>query len=76
MHSLSVYCETPVTTEVTTHVDNIAAVAMNNLNEPYPGVAAHTGSDIDILQEIWSLKTSIKLKAEWVEDHQDTKHPK
>eukprot|EP00957_Ditylum_brightwellii_P156301 11896552-Ditylum_brightwellii.AAC.1 len=48
---------------------------MNNLNEPYLGVAAHTGSDIDIPQEIWSLKKSIKLTAEWVEAHQDTKYP-
>eukprot|EP00957_Ditylum_brightwellii_P208768 15358846-Ditylum_brightwellii.AAC.1 len=66
-HSLSLYCETPATSEVTTHVDNIATVATNNLDEPYTGVAAHTGLDIYILQEIWSLKKSIKLKAEWVE---------
>eukprot|EP00957_Ditylum_brightwellii_P201014 15323490-Ditylum_brightwellii.AAC.1 len=48
---------------------------MNNLEVPYPGVAAHTGSEIDILQEMWSQKQSgTKLKMKWGEAQQDTKH--
>eukprot|EP00957_Ditylum_brightwellii_P096224 7329805-Ditylum_brightwellii.AAC.1 len=73
---LSTYSQTSVIVEVTTHVDNILAVEINNLEAQYPGVATHTSSDIDILKEIWLQKQSgIRLKMEWVEAHQDTKHP-
>eukprot|EP00957_Ditylum_brightwellii_P145265 11063898-Ditylum_brightwellii.AAC.1 len=34
---LSTYCQTSVTAEVTTHVDNILTVDMNNLMALYPG---------------------------------------
>eukprot|EP00957_Ditylum_brightwellii_P134077 10221956-Ditylum_brightwellii.AAC.2 len=72
---LSVYSQASVKAEVSTHVDNILAVEMNNQEAPYPGVTAHTCSNIDILQEIWLQKQSgIKRKMEWVEAHQDTKH--
>eukprot|EP00957_Ditylum_brightwellii_P034863 2641581-Ditylum_brightwellii.AAC.1 len=47
---------------------------MNNIETAYPGVAAHTASDIDIIQAIWSYQKATKVKAEWVEAHQDTKY--
>eukprot|EP00957_Ditylum_brightwellii_P143911 10966099-Ditylum_brightwellii.AAC.1 len=61
--------------QVTVYVDNKAAVAMNNIETAYPGVAAHTASDIDILQAIWSYQMATNVKAQWVEAHQDTKYP-
>eukprot|EP00957_Ditylum_brightwellii_P094075 7162550-Ditylum_brightwellii.AAC.1 len=48
---------------------------MNNIETAYPGVAAHMASDIDILQAIWLYQKATKVKAEWVEAHQDTKYP-
>eukprot|EP00957_Ditylum_brightwellii_P001719 133050-Ditylum_brightwellii.AAC.1 len=48
---------------------------MNNIKTAYPGVAAHTASNIDILQAIWLYQKKTKVNAEWVEAHQDTKYP-
>eukprot|EP00957_Ditylum_brightwellii_P198024 15087267-Ditylum_brightwellii.AAC.1 len=58
------------------HVDNISTVSANNQDGPFPGVASHTASDIDILQKIWELYREHQCaNAEWVEAHQDTKYP-
>eukprot|EP00957_Ditylum_brightwellii_P193949 14770470-Ditylum_brightwellii.AAC.1 len=57
------------------HVDNISAVTANNQEGAFPGVAAHTASDFDLLQEIWSYWSFTCIKAVWVEAHQDTKYP-
>eukprot|EP00957_Ditylum_brightwellii_P197756 15065657-Ditylum_brightwellii.AAC.1 len=57
------------------HVDNISAVNMNNFDSAFPGVIAHTRSDVDLLLDIWHLKAEgIGLHTEWVEAHQDTKY--
>eukprot|EP00957_Ditylum_brightwellii_P000185 15215-Ditylum_brightwellii.AAC.1 len=61
--------------QVTAYINNKAAVVMNNIETAYLGVAAHTASDIDILQAIWSYQKSTTVKAQWVEAHQDTKYP-
>eukprot|EP00957_Ditylum_brightwellii_P016114 1213477-Ditylum_brightwellii.AAC.1 len=61
--------------QVTAYVNNKAAVAMNNIETTYPGVAAHTASDIDILQAIWLYQKSTTFKAQWVKALQDTKYP-
>eukprot|EP00957_Ditylum_brightwellii_P166519 12675451-Ditylum_brightwellii.AAC.1 len=58
---------------LTAHVDNIFAVKMNNFDAASPGVTAHTGSDIDLLLDIWQLKVEgIDIQTKWVEAHQDT----
>eukprot|EP00957_Ditylum_brightwellii_P188289 14334380-Ditylum_brightwellii.AAC.1 len=41
---------------LTAHVDNISAVKINNFDAAFPGVTAHTGSDVDLLLDIWRLK--------------------
>eukprot|EP00957_Ditylum_brightwellii_P203971 15337007-Ditylum_brightwellii.AAC.1 len=70
------YSNIKITETLTSHVDNISVVAMNNQDGTYLGIAAHTCSDIDILQEIWSLKVEgLQVNAGWVEAHQDTKYP-
>eukprot|EP00957_Ditylum_brightwellii_P204892 15341255-Ditylum_brightwellii.AAC.1 len=51
--------------QVLAHVDNITMVAMNNRVDQYTRVAAHTASDIDLLQEIWSHKMPNNVKAQW-----------
>eukprot|EP00957_Ditylum_brightwellii_P167002 12713745-Ditylum_brightwellii.AAC.1 len=57
------------------YVDNISAVKMNNFEAAFPGVTAHTGSDVDLLLDIWRLKAEgIDIQTEWVEAHQDTKY--
>eukprot|EP00957_Ditylum_brightwellii_P178892 13626467-Ditylum_brightwellii.AAC.1 len=49
---------------------------MNNFDSAFPGVTAHTGSDVDLLLDIWRLKAEgIDLHTGWVEAHQDTKYP-
>eukprot|EP00957_Ditylum_brightwellii_P174148 13258904-Ditylum_brightwellii.AAC.1 len=48
---------------------------MNNRVDQLNGVAAHTASDIDLLQEIWSRKMPNNVKAQWVKAHQDPKYP-
>eukprot|EP00957_Ditylum_brightwellii_P034407 2610132-Ditylum_brightwellii.AAC.1 len=40
-----------------------------------PGLAEHTQPDFDIIQENHQLKSVVKVKVEWVETHQDIKHP-
>eukprot|EP00957_Ditylum_brightwellii_P141970 10815785-Ditylum_brightwellii.AAC.1 len=50
-------------------------VAINNRVDQHTRVAAHTASDIDLLQEIWSRKMPNNVKAQWVEAHQDMKYP-
>eukprot|EP00957_Ditylum_brightwellii_P047774 3629298-Ditylum_brightwellii.AAC.1 len=47
----------------------------NNQDSAFPRVAAYTASDIDVLQEIWSLQSITKVQMAWVEAHQDTKYP-
>eukprot|EP00957_Ditylum_brightwellii_P026889 2032940-Ditylum_brightwellii.AAC.2 len=60
--------------EVTAHVDNIMAVNTNNHKKCFPGIAAHTALDIDLLLKIWALQGEhLKVKAERLEAHQDTK---
>eukprot|EP00957_Ditylum_brightwellii_P184359 14042719-Ditylum_brightwellii.AAC.1 len=50
------------------------AVNVNNQKKCFPGIAAHTALDIDLLQEIWALQDKhLKVKTEWVEAQQDTK---
>eukprot|EP00957_Ditylum_brightwellii_P052097 3951383-Ditylum_brightwellii.AAC.1 len=57
------------------HVDNISAVNMNNFDAAFPGVTAHTVSDVDLLLNIWRLKAEgIDLQTKWVEAHQDREH--
>eukprot|EP00957_Ditylum_brightwellii_P032420 2456611-Ditylum_brightwellii.AAC.1 len=57
------------------HVDNIYAVNINNFDAAFPGVTAHTGSDVDLLLDIWWLKAEeIDLQTEWVEAHQYTNY--
>eukprot|EP00957_Ditylum_brightwellii_P037335 2825805-Ditylum_brightwellii.AAC.1 len=58
------------------HVNNVLAVWRNNQDNVYPGILAHTASNVGILQEIWTLKTNnLLVTTEWVEAHQDTKYP-
>eukprot|EP00957_Ditylum_brightwellii_P092854 7068922-Ditylum_brightwellii.AAC.1 len=57
------------------HLDNVVAVSANNQEGAFPGVVAHTASDFDLLQEIWSHWSYTCVKAVWVEAHQDTKYP-
>eukprot|EP00957_Ditylum_brightwellii_P208023 15355529-Ditylum_brightwellii.AAC.1 len=71
---LSDNCKEEIMSEVIAHIDNISAVAANNQVGPSLGVAAHTKSDIDLLQEIWSYQSSTCVQAVWVEAHQDTKY--
>eukprot|EP00957_Ditylum_brightwellii_P116438 8881646-Ditylum_brightwellii.AAC.1 len=43
-----------IVSDVVAYVNNKATITANNQNEAYPGVAFHTASDVDLLQEIWS----------------------
>eukprot|EP00957_Ditylum_brightwellii_P206565 15349026-Ditylum_brightwellii.AAC.1 len=68
------YSQEEIECEVIAHVDNTAAVTANNQDSAFPGVAAHMAPDIDVLQEIWTLRSITKVQAVWVEAHQDTKY--
>eukprot|EP00957_Ditylum_brightwellii_P197184 15023146-Ditylum_brightwellii.AAC.1 len=58
------------------HIDNLLAVRVNNEEELFPGVSAHTRPDYDLIQKIHRLKQlGITINTEWVEVHQDIKHP-
>eukprot|EP00957_Ditylum_brightwellii_P205879 15345830-Ditylum_brightwellii.AAC.1 len=68
------YSQEEIECEGTAHANNTAAITTNNQDSAFPGAAAHTASDIDVLQEICSLPSTTKIQAVWVEAHQDTKY--
>eukprot|EP00957_Ditylum_brightwellii_P171884 13085169-Ditylum_brightwellii.AAC.1 len=69
------YCKEHILSKVMAHGDNVSALSVNNQERAFPGVAAHTSSDFDLLQEICSYRSFTHVKAVWVEAHQHTKYP-
>eukprot|EP00957_Ditylum_brightwellii_P052676 3993443-Ditylum_brightwellii.AAC.1 len=75
IHCLVKITKIYLTTQITAHVDNSAAVAVNNMDPHPPLLAVYTSSGIYIVQEIWAMKDNgLNIKTQWVEAHQYTKY--
>eukprot|EP00957_Ditylum_brightwellii_P209719 15362919-Ditylum_brightwellii.AAC.1 len=56
LECLSNYRREDISGKVLAYVNNVSAMNANNQEGAFPGEAAHTAPDFDLLQEIWSYR--------------------